>query len=52
MPLVELRLLTVGGNDCIPVSGSGSTGIPVEMEEDANRFWLSLGLEGSAGAAV
>lgn len=26
--------------------------LPMEMEEDANRVWLSLGLEDSAGAAV
>lgn len=43
---------TVGGNDSILVSASGSTRIPVEMEEDANRVCLSLGMEGSAGTAV
>lgn len=52
MSLVELRLLHSGRNDSIPVSGSGSTGVPVEVKEDANWVWLSLGLVGSAGAAV
>lgn len=52
MSLVELRLLHSGRNDSIPVSGSGSTGVPAEMKEDANWVWLSLGLVGSAGAAV
>lgn len=52
MSLVELRLLHIGRNDSISVSGSGSTGVPVEMKEDADRVWLSLGLDGSAGAAI
>ena len=41
-----------GGSDSVPISGSGSTGIPVEMEEDATGGRQLPGTEDRVGAAA
>lgn len=54
MPLVELPTAYPqgGGSDSVPISGSGSTRSPAEMEEDATQGRPSQRAADRVGAAA